>query len=66
MKICYLYKLYHVHVENDLNNATICNIIKALIYRKYQRRIHHAFIILHTPPYVNHLSLTTKLSCLNQ
>ena len=40
---------------NDLNNATPCNIIQALIYRKYQRRIHHACIILHMPRYLNHL-----------
>ncbi|MFS7997082.1 hypothetical protein Hanom_Chr12g01137561 [Helianthus anomalus] len=66
VKICYMYIMYHVFVENDLNNATACNIIKTLIYRKYQWCILHAFIILHTPRYVNHLSLTTKLSCLNQ
>ncbi|MFS7928541.1 hypothetical protein Hanom_Chr04g00321971 [Helianthus anomalus] len=31
---------------NDLNNATTCNIIQALIYRKYQWCIHHACISL--------------------
>ncbi|MFS7889675.1 hypothetical protein Hanom_Chr00s000004g01609771 [Helianthus anomalus] len=45
---------------NDLNNATTCNIIQALIYKKYQRRIHHACIILHTPRYLI-TSLTQRL-----
>ena len=43
---------------NDSNNATTCNIIQALIYRKYQRRIHHACITLHTPRYLSHLNKT--------
>ena len=54
---------------NDLNNATPCNIIQALIYRKYQRRIHHACITLHTSRYLNHLpKQTTNVNypCLNQ
>ncbi|MFS8003693.1 hypothetical protein Hanom_Chr13g01216851 [Helianthus anomalus] len=41
---------------NDLNNATTCNIIQALIYRKYHRRIHHACIILHAYRYLSHLN----------
>ena len=45
---------------NDLNNATPCNIIRALIYRKYHRRIHHACIILHTYRYLNHLNKPPK------
>ncbi|KAJ0786265.1 hypothetical protein HanOQP8_Chr02g0053371 [Helianthus annuus] len=35
------------------------NIIQTLIYRKYQRRIHHVCIILHTPRYLNHLPKQT-------
>ena len=50
---------------NDLNNATPCNIIQALIYRKYQRRIHHACIILHTPRYlITYSNQTIKMKCL--
>ncbi|KAJ0448271.1 hypothetical protein HanLR1_Chr17g0673371 [Helianthus annuus] len=49
---------------NDLNNATTCNTIQALIYRKYQWRIHHACIILHTSRCLNHLpKQTTNANC---
>ena len=56
-------KMYNSNL-NDLNNATTCNIIQALIYNKYQRRIHHACITLHTSRYLNHLpKQTTNVNC---
>ncbi|KAJ0467053.1 hypothetical protein HanIR_Chr14g0678971 [Helianthus annuus] len=45
---------------NDLSNATTCNMIQTLIYRKYQRRIHHTCIILHTSRYLSHLNKPPK------
>ncbi|MFS7921985.1 hypothetical protein Hanom_Chr03g00243341 [Helianthus anomalus] len=59
-----------VMVRSGLDNATICDIIKTLIHRKYQRCIHHAFTILHTSRYLSHLPQTNVLykpmSCINQ
>ena len=41
------------------------NTIQTLIYRKYQRRIHHACIILHTPRYlITYSNQTIKMKCL--
>ena len=43
----------------------MCNTIQTLIYRKYQRRIHHACIILHTPRYlITYSNQTIKMKCL--
>ncbi|KAJ0441713.1 hypothetical protein HanIR_Chr16g0800891 [Helianthus annuus] len=39
--------------------------MQTLIYRKYQRRIHHACIILHTPRYlIIYSNQTIKMKCL--
>ncbi|MFS8011973.1 hypothetical protein Hanom_Chr14g01315291 [Helianthus anomalus] len=48
-------------ILDDLDNAITCNIMQAFIYRKYQRRIHHVCIILHTPRYSNHLPKPTTM-----
>ncbi|XP_035838049.1 uncharacterized protein LOC110900632 [Helianthus annuus] len=47
-EICHRAKQNHQVI---LDNVAKANMIKALIYRKYQRRIHHALIILHLPHY---------------
>ena len=47
LQLCFVY-----HCPSDLDNATIYNVLKALKYRKYQRRIHHAFNTLHPPRYL--------------
>ena len=37
---------------SELNNDTQCNMIEALIYKMYQRRIYHAYIMLHPSHYL--------------
>ncbi|MFS7952662.1 hypothetical protein Hanom_Chr07g00609471 [Helianthus anomalus] len=51
--LCFPCTLFHYNIESssDLNNATMSNKIRALIYKKYQRRIHHALIVLHSYRY---------------
>ena len=44
---------FQIVFPSALNNDTVCNMMKTLIYKKYQRRIYHVFTTLHPSRYLN-------------